>query len=143
MCMRVLIIEIVYNNVLSGVWSVLEINVGIICICMPSFPRFVSHLAPHFFGTTHRESRLYGEAATSNAYGRNGMKSNAKRMGMFEMSIVKTVDMTVEAQRASDDEVRLVVLQQNRRSGPSSAYSVNGSWETPMQLPDQVYDRRS
>ncbi|OAG07589.1 uncharacterized protein CC84DRAFT_1089996, partial [Paraphaeosphaeria sporulosa] len=131
-----------YNNVLSGVWSVLEINVGIICICMPSFPRFVSQLAPHFFSTTHRDSRLCGEAGTPNAYGRSGRKKFQTRVSMFEMSIVKTVDMTVEAQRASDDEVRLVMLQQNRRGAPSSASSTAG-WELPMQRPDQVYDGRS
>ncbi|KAF2441618.1 hypothetical protein P171DRAFT_74974 [Karstenula rhodostoma CBS 690.94] len=132
-----------YNNVLSGVWSVLEINVGIICICMPSFPRFVSQLAPHFFGTTQRDSCLYGDIGTPNACGRNGRKKNATHLSMFDMSIVKTVDMTVEAQRASDDEVRLVVLQQTRTGAPSSTGSADGNWETPMQVPDRVYDGRS
>ena len=63
------------------------------------------------------------------------------RAKMFEMSIVKTVDMSVEA-HAPDDEVRLVVLQQNRRGVPSSAGSVDG-WELQMQRLDHVYDGRT
>jgi len=100
-------------------------------------------MVPRFFGATHRDSRLYGEAGTPKVYGHGGRKRNEIYVSMFNMSIVKTVDMTVEAQRASDDGVRLVVLQQNRRSAPSSRESADGNWETHLQPPDHVYDGRS
>ncbi|KAJ4357821.1 uncharacterized protein N0V89_002397 [Didymosphaeria variabile] len=110
-----------YNNVLSG----------------------VCQIVPQVFGTTQRDSRLYGDAGTPNAYGRSGRKRNATHANMFDMSIVKTVDMTVEAQRASDEEVRLIVLQQNEKVAQSSTGSADGIWETPMQPPDHIYDGRS
>jgi hypothetical protein len=61
---------------------------------------------------------------------------------MFETFIVKTVDMTVKAQRASDNEVRLAVFQHNRMGTPSSKGSANGNWKTSMQLPDHNYEGR-
>ena len=113
---------------------------GIICICMPAFPRFVQHVAPRLFGSTHRDSRLYDEATTARPSGFSARKRNPMRASVFEGGIVKTVGMTVEAMRASDDEVRLVVLNQEKKSAPSSAGSRDGAWEMQLQLPDNTYD---
>ena len=108
---------------------------------MPAFPRFLNSVAPRLFGTTHRDSRLYGEAGMPNAYGRSGRKRKTHG-SIFDTGIVKTVDMTVEAMRASDDEVRLVVLQQNGKRAPSSAGSGDGAWDAQIQQPDHIYDGR-
>jgi hypothetical protein len=71
---RVLLTYVVYNNARTGVWSVLDTNVDIICNCKPPSPWFLSRMVPHLFGTTHRDSCLYGGAGTPNAYRCNGSK---------------------------------------------------------------------
>jgi len=129
----------VYNNLLSAVWSVLEINVGIICICMPSFPRFISHFAPKYVSGNENSASLYHRNGTSTAHITSGRRSTKKRsainVSLFEMGIMKTVDMTVE------DEITLVVLQRNGKSEGSSTESADGGWE--MNQPDRIYDGRS
>ncbi|KAF2472741.1 uncharacterized protein BDR25DRAFT_154355, partial [Lindgomyces ingoldianus] len=47
-----------WDNVPSGYWSMLEVNVGIFCACMPAFRRFVARLLPEWFGSAKtRDSR--------------------------------------------------------------------------------------
>lgn len=130
----------VYNNVLSGVWSVLEVNIGIMCICMPSFSRFLNQVAPSIFtgqsvtiggGSSHagpkgsRSSSVFGAPRfplMRFSFGKK--KKNHLDLSFWDATIIKTVDMTVEAVRAEDDHVRLVILKQGRgqvvRSGGCS-----------------------
>lgn len=134
----------IYDNMMSGVYSVLEVNVGIICICMPAFRRFMAHLMPHCFGSTQNDSKYNRyDDGTPNAKISSGKRSGRKKStldgSLFNTTIMKTVDTRVEAVSKEDDEVRLVELQKN---GKSAAGSTNGSTEGPDNLqlrPDQSF----
>lgn len=105
----------IYDNMLSGIFSPLELNVGIICMCMPAFRRFVARFAPTCFGSTFASSnrKYYEDNATPSE--RQGRASHGRRKtdtlggSLFQSTIVKTVDTTVEEER-SGDQVRLVEL---------------------------------
>lgn len=45
-----------YDSLEAALYSVLEQNVGIICICMPMFRRFLGHLFPRCFGSSQDDS---------------------------------------------------------------------------------------
>lgn len=48
---------------LSGIFSPLELNVGIVCMCMPAFRRFVAPILPIFFSA--RSSLKYRQHQNS------------------------------------------------------------------------------
>lgn len=135
-----------YDNMMSGVYSVLEINVGIICICMPSFRRFLAQLVPKCFGSTQDDSKYrYYEDGTPNARlssaKRSGRKKSTIGGSLFDATIVKTIDTKIEAVSREDDEVRLMDLQKN---GRSVAGSTTGSTEGHygVQQPQGIYHGR-
>jgi hypothetical protein len=107
---------------MSAVFSVLEVNVGIICICMPSFRRFLARIIPGCFGSTQE----YPDSDESpNAQISSGKKSGSKKKptlggSLFDTTIVKTVDTKVEAVKESEDEVRLVELHRDGKNGAVS-----------------------
>lgn len=44
-----------YDSLEAAVYSVVEQNVGIICICMPMFRRFLAAISPKCFGSSRDE----------------------------------------------------------------------------------------
>jgi len=111
---------------------VLETNVGIICICMPSFRRVLVALAPKCFGSTHEDSKYKNYDDTPNARFSTGKRSNPKfkksTLGgsLFDTHITKTMDTRVESTH-SDDEVQLVDLQKSGKAVAPSTGSADGS----------------
>lgn len=139
-----------YDNLNSGVYSVLEANVGVICICMPSFRRFLATLIPKCFGTTQNDSNYNKYDDTPNARQSTGKRSNPKfkksTLGgsLFDTNITKTVDTRVES-AGSDDEVQLVDLQKNGRSVAPSMGSAEGQESVKhsnMRSHDGAYNGR-
>lgn len=123
---------------MSGVYSVLELNVGIICICMPAFRRLLAHLIPKCFNSTQNE---YYKDDTPNARlpseRRSGRKKSTLSGSLFDATIVKTIDTKVEARSREDDEVQLVELQKNgKKFAGSTAGSTEGQFSMP---PSQVF----
>ena len=45
-----------YDSLEAAMYSVLEQNVGIICICMPMFRRFLAALLPNCFASSQADS---------------------------------------------------------------------------------------
>ena len=45
-----------YDSLEAALYSVLEQNVGIICICMPMFRRFLAALMPRCFASSQADS---------------------------------------------------------------------------------------
>ena len=106
---------------MSGAYSILEINVGILCICMPSFRRFLAGIVPCFASTTNSSNYKQYQDGTPNVKISTGKLSSRKKSTMggslFDTAIMKTVDTTVETRSHHDeDEVRLVQLQKNGKS---------------------------
>lgn len=137
----------IYDNVLSGIFSPLELNVGIICMCMPAFRRFVARYLPHCFGSTSGSSdakykyREYDDG-TPNARissgkrsgGRGGRTTDTLGGSLFQTTIMKTVDTRVEETRSEDDEVRLMELKKN-----GQAPTGNESMEEVSVKPESLY----
>jgi hypothetical protein len=132
----------IYDNMLSGIFSPLELNVGIICMCMPAFRRFVARFAPTCFGSTFASSnRKYYEDNTtpSEQQGRAGhgrRKTDTFGGSLFQSTIVKTVDTTGEEEE-SGDQIRLVELNREeggdggRKDVPESAYQQTHEGKLP------------
>jgi hypothetical protein len=110
---------------LSGIFSPLELNVGIVCMCMPAFRRFVARFLPSCFGSTTGSSdpkykyRDYNEDGTPNSRFSSGKRSGGRRAKMdtlggslFQSTIVKTIDTTVEETKSQDDGIRLVEIRE-------------------------------
>lgn len=137
----------IYDNVLSGIFSPLELNVGIICMCMPAFRRFVARFLPSCFGSTFGSSnpknkyREY-EDGTPNARlssgKRSGRRAKTDTLGgsLFQTTIMKTVDTRVEETVSEEDEVRLMELKKNgqRLEAAESAEEISVN-----QKPESVY----
>lgn len=109
----------IYDNMLSGIFSPLELNVGIIAMCMPAFRRFVARFLPSCFGSTfgsYTPNAKYtpeGETPDSSKKGSRGRRraNDTLKGSLFQTTIMKTVDTRVEEVRSSEDQVRLVELE--------------------------------
>ncbi|OAK98846.1 hypothetical protein IQ06DRAFT_337320 [Phaeosphaeriaceae sp. SRC1lsM3a] len=104
-----------YDNLMSGVYSILEINVGIICVSMPAFRRFLAILVPKCFGSTQNDSKpKYTDEDVPNARvasGSSRQKKSTLSGSLFNTTIMKTVDIGMESRGRDDDEVHLVELK--------------------------------
>ena len=122
-----------YDTLSSGTWSVVELNVGVFCVCMPAFRRFLAHTMPKCFGSTEDDSESIRDAArTPSQLEGSGAKKRSKKKStlpgslfdttgsLFETTITKTVDTRVESAKPDDDELQLVNMN---RSGHSVAES--------------------
>ena len=120
-----------YDNLNAGVYSILETNVGVICICMPSFRRFLATLIPKLFGSTKGDSKYNKhenetpKTPHSSAKRSNKFKKSTLGGSLFDTQITKTVDTRVES-ADSDDEVQLVELQKNGQNVAPSYISTEG-----------------
>lgn len=117
-----------YDNLMSGVYSVLEINVGIICVSMPAFPRIFAVLLPQCFVSTKSDSKpkfsdndMPNSLYPSKPFRR---KKSTRNSSLFDTTIMKTVDMDAES-RPRDDEVNLVEIQ--KREAKTTARSLGAS----------------
>jgi hypothetical protein len=126
---------------LSGIFSPLELNVGIIAMCMPAFRRFVARFLPTCFGSTFGSSGKYTPNAkwTPDTIGSSG-KGSKRRVkhdtlggSLFQTTNMKTVDTRVEEQ--TEDQVRLVELRREG-GGTSKVPSLKdgGSQHQPESL---------
>lgn len=113
-----------YDTLSSALWSAIEVNVGVFCICMPAFRRFLSYAMPKCFGTTTNGSTpLNGEAPTRLSSGRNNKKRKSMMPAhMYDTAIIKTVDTHVSSLGAQplEDEVQLMEISKDRSTAKSS-----------------------
>ncbi|KAH8900355.1 putative PTH11-type G-protein coupled receptor protein [Thozetella sp. PMI_491] len=105
-----------------SIWSTVEINVGIICTCMPTLRLFLVRLFPVLGGTTHNRSNYQN-------YGKDsGTKSKLSRSR--SRTLIETGNPPIqpkhagielykmhEVQYGEEDEASLVRTQDTERSG--------------------------
>lgn len=128
-----------YDTLASGTWSVVELNVGVFCVCMPAFRRFFAHTMPRCFGTTEDDSGSIRDAArTPSQLERSGSKKPRNKKStlpaslfntngsMFQSAITKTVDTRVESSKPDDDELQLVELGQAGNHGSVAESTEDG-----------------
>ncbi|KAE9982122.1 hypothetical protein EG328_011227 [Venturia inaequalis] len=117
-----------YDNLMSGVYSVLEINVGIICVSMPAFPRIVAVILPQCVVSTQSDSKpkFSDDDMPNSLYPSKPFRRKKSTMNssLFDTTIMKTVDMDAES-RPRDDEVNLVEIQ--KREAKTTARSLGAS----------------
>jgi hypothetical protein len=117
-----------YDNLMSGVYSILEINVGIICVSMPAFRRFLAQLVPKCFGTTQNNSDPNQDDDTPNRPSKKRSKPSRSMLdaSLFNTTMMRTVDVNLEESIGkADDEVHLVEL--HRSGSMTSTQNMNGS----------------
>lgn len=106
-----------YDTLSSAVWSSIEVDVGVFCICMPAFRRFLSYAMPKCFGTTTQGSTpMNGEAPMRLSNGRRHTKrKSAIPTHLYNTTMVKTVDTRVSwvGATAQEDEMQLMEISKN------------------------------
>lgn len=120
------------DDVGPDIWTMLELNVGVFCVCMPSARKFLARRFPTCFGSV-KSSNPYDYSPNARvSSGRSGGKVPISTLG----GIMKSVDTTVQ-RSGEDDEVELVQLEQK---GENPAPSSTGSHERDRPLNDLESD---
>lgn len=110
-------------------WSNIEVNVGIICACLPTIRVILVRFFPNIMGTTKATSQAYN-AKYGYGNGSRGMGNTAgSRFGQTSGRGVNeiTYTKTFEVQHADNDEVELMQVDDFGKSSPkpkSSSTSV-------------------
>lgn len=98
------------------IWSNIEINVGIICACLPSLRLILVRMFPKVFGTTQNSNQNQYFKYGSNIHGLGGsaiMKNSRLRKskhGSTQNTFTYTKSLTI--QRCDSDETSLVQLDE-------------------------------
>jgi len=120
-----------YDTLASGIWSNVELNVGVICICMPAFRRFLAHTLHKCFALREDSLSLPGEANLSNEILLNRLKRGKKRNtlpdSLFATTVVKTIDLKNFSVKAEEDELHLVKMGTGERTEGSIASLSNAA----------------
>jgi hypothetical protein len=119
-----------YDTLASGTWSVVELNVGVFCVCMPSFRRFLAHTMPKCFGTTEDDAEPTRDGGPlANQFGEAGKKRASKKKStlpgsLFDTTLVKSIDTRTEPPKLDDDELQLVDMGQGGNSVAESVEDI-------------------
>ena len=91
--------------------SVLEVDVGIICACMPALRLLLRRVAPSLFGSTIDQSAYLHPNTASRV---RTFRSEGARRSMAPHSITKTITTTIsEMPKDSDSTLELVENSKN------------------------------
>ncbi|KAF2654178.1 hypothetical protein K491DRAFT_601347 [Lophiostoma macrostomum CBS 122681] len=110
-----------------NVWSTVEINVGIICACMPAIRVLLVRLFPRVLGTTAHTNQQYHAKYGTNKASVQAKPSNSSR-GESSLAtgnkIAITYTQTFEVQHGDNDMTRLVEMDDLGAKGkPKSSSS--------------------
>lgn len=115
-------------------WSNIEINVGIICACLPSLRVIFVRVFPNIFGTTQNTNQNQYAKYGSNGQGLGGSAMKSGRHGSSKNpSALNTITYTKSftIQRGDSDETSLVHLDEfghgHKKSKVQSSTSSIGS----------------
>jgi len=103
-----------WDYIAIGYWSTIEINVGIICACMPSIRLLLLRFFPRFMGTTKDRSYVYshnrsGGKIPGEGSGSGGSKAGSSGNGSTNRS---RGGMTLSSKAPNDEEeVRTSTLE--------------------------------
>jgi hypothetical protein len=98
-------------------WSNIEINVGIICACMPSLRVIFVRMFPKILGTTKDNTREYGKygSRSHNLGGTSAVRSGLGRSANTDTDPhAITYTKTFEVQHGDNDETSLVQMDELR-----------------------------
>jgi hypothetical protein len=118
-----------------GKWSTIEINVGIMCACMPAIRVILVRLFPKVLGNTTKSNtnQQYSlKCATAGQYGGGSRAATTRSTGDMEPRSI-TYTKTFEVQREGreggrgDDEIGLVIMEDLSFSKETKVMSGNSS----------------
>ncbi|CAG8961145.1 hypothetical protein HYFRA_00002688 [Hymenoscyphus fraxineus] len=110
-------------NTASGMWSVIEVNVGIICACLQTLRPLMARVFPNLFASTNLGPRGYGNSNKIASRGGIQSGSNTREFEMERRSridmplpnkVVTTANTSTENLRGGDDsegENRIMVTK--------------------------------
>lgn len=115
-------------------WSNIEINVGIICACLPALRVILVKLFPTLMGTTKQPSQpyyAYGSQTDGRSYGaskrRSGMMGKSSQASSQPQHSI-TYTKTFEVQHTDNDETSLVQMDEFCKKGrPTTSGSTSVS----------------
>lgn len=111
------------------IWTMVELNFGIFCACMPSIRHFITNHFPDCFDTNADSDEFNPNGRPSNSYtsSQSGGRTPKKKLGNFS-GITKTVDTTVQTM---EDEVELVQYGGRKHPEPNSTNETekDESWQ--------------
>jgi hypothetical protein len=127
-----------YDTLASGVWSNVELNVGVICVCMPTFRRFFALILPRLCGSAEGNLSIHGDGQGPKDPSSSGKKISKKKNtlpdSLFVSTIMQTVDTRVSSMNPEDDELQLFDLVTDNAAAES-----NGSICNTLNVVERSY----
>jgi hypothetical protein len=140
--------DISYHNPLAAIWSSLEVNIGILCSCLPTLKAMVTRWFPRAFGNSylrgsdHSHERrgcanLGGTDANKNVASSNGSTLPTKHKSSFSFNALcrgpghenATQKTTVRSEHYERNERNYRSEQRRRRLWPLTITTNNDSTE--------------
>ncbi|KAL0636472.1 hypothetical protein Q9L58_004522 [Maublancomyces gigas] len=106
--------DLPWTGAVSSTWSAVELNVAIICACMPGFKQFLSWLAPGLLGSTPKQTGYY-ESGSNGKYG--GGSGGSRGIKSVHMSNNATVVACTHHEGGSEEYI-MKDLEGGRPGGP-------------------------
>lgn len=103
-----------WDNLAVSQWSTVEINVGIICACMPSLRVLLVRLFPKLLGTTqHSNNRYYVNQSHSHKGGNISVNRSGKSLNSSQNDgngVAINYSQTYTVQWGEHDETKLIQM---------------------------------
>lgn len=80
-----------YDTLASGVWSNVKLNVGVICVCMPTFRPFFALILPRLCGSAEDNSSMYGDGQGPKNPSSSGNKISKKKNTLPDSLFASTI----------------------------------------------------
>ena len=115
-----------------GIWSTVEITVGMICACLPSLRLLLAHLFPKIMGTTRHYVSKYGSNGLSGR--RISRPFNASVVSQMEKAHVPddriACHRTFTVEYGDHDEAYLVCMREAHRKATKLGFKSSASFSS-------------
>jgi hypothetical protein len=120
--------DMTWDYLEASLWSILECQVGIICVCMPSIRLGLTRLFPKLLGSSNQSitKETYGNGGTGTAAcSRNNQRHELSGFNANEINVQTTFKVSHgrKAQKTQDDERSFVELMEIDADSKSSKIS--------------------
>ncbi|KAF2864811.1 hypothetical protein BDV95DRAFT_613177 [Massariosphaeria phaeospora] len=105
-----------YDNVPAGFWSLVEVNIGVFCVCMPAIRRILASALPRLFASTNASRGRPTYVPSTNQHRRKKTPTFGGSL-LNDTAITKTVTTHVQRDgdwREDDDQINLVQVRGGR-----------------------------
>ncbi|RFU78918.1 pth11-typeg- -coupled receptor [Trichoderma arundinaceum] len=127
-----------YDQIDVSIWSTVEINIGIICTCLPAIRLFLIRLFPRLGGSSHKTSGYqnypdsYGKSENINSRAKTLVEA-VKSQSRPEHRGIELKTM-YEVRYSDEDETRLVKMQEGNAAKAVNAGGSSRSMNSASEL---------